>query len=215
MKNEYNRKITDLSKKTNDMEFEYNKKISDLSKKTDKKIEELENKIGQLKNANIRLTDNLNKMNKDLNSIKGRGVSKTIIDFIGDAFGENDFDKKYSEKVLFITDKLDKKIKTKEKKDTKLLEELKELIKELQKKKIEADNLAHSEISLDSLFRLVNGCENAKKILLSLDLSALIKKFDEFHKLQNQKQDFGNIYDSILKIMEIKKPLFLSNFGLI
>jgi hypothetical protein len=65
------------------------------------------------------------------------------------------------------------------------------------------------------LFRLVSGCENAKKILLNLDLSVLIKEFDEMYKLQNQKQDFGNVHDTILKIMEIKKPLLLRNFGLI
>jgi hypothetical protein len=58
LKNEYNRKITDLNKKANDMEIEYNKKINDLNKKTDEKLVELENKIGQLKNANCRLTDN-------------------------------------------------------------------------------------------------------------------------------------------------------------
>jgi hypothetical protein len=65
------------------------------------------------------------------------------------------------------------------------------------------------------LFRLVSGCENAKKILLNLDLSVLIKEFDEMYKLQNQKQDFGNVHDTILKIMEIKKPLLLRSFGLI
>jgi hypothetical protein len=136
LKNEYNRKITDLNKKANDMEIEYNKKINDLNKKTDEKLVELENKIGQLKNANCRLTDNLNKIKKDLNSIKGRGVSKTLIDFIGYVFGENNLNKKYSEKVVFINDKLDKQIKAKDKKDAKLLEELKDLINELQKKKL-------------------------------------------------------------------------------
>jgi hypothetical protein len=38
--------------------------------------------------------------------------------------------KKYSEKVVFINDKLDKQIKAKDKKDAKLLEELKDLINE-------------------------------------------------------------------------------------
>ena len=139
LKNEYNRKNTDLNKKAKDMETELDKKINDLNKKTDEKFVELENKIGQLKNANYRLTDNLNKIKKDLNSIKGRGVSKTLIktliDFIGYAFGENNLNKKYSEKVVFIIDKLEKHIKEKDKKDAKILEELKDLINELQKKK--------------------------------------------------------------------------------
>ena len=79
--------------------------------------------------------------------------------------------------------------------------------------KITGDNFAHSDIDLDSLLGLIKGCDNAKKILLELNLSSMIKSCNEMYKMQSLKIDYSNLYESIIKVMETKKVLFCAKLG--
>ena len=166
--------------------------------------------IEQLRDANRKLKDKIKIINNELDTIKQRGVSKSLIDFISYSLGQKDINISFSEKITFIINKLNNLI---EKEKLPILTELKKLIDEINIIKITGDNFAHSILDLDSLLGLINGCDNAKKILLELNLSSMIKSCNEMYKMQSLKIDYSNLYESIIKVMETKKVLFCAKLG--
>ena len=167
-------------------------------------------KIEQLRDANRKLKDKIKIINNELDTIKQRGVSKSLIDFISYSLGQKDINISFSEKITFIINKLNNLI---EKEKLPILTELKKLIDEINIIKITGDNFAHSILDLGSLLGLINGCDNAKKILLELNLSSMIKSCNEMYKMQSLKIDYSNLYESIIKVMETKKVLFCAKLG--
>ena len=166
--------------------------------------------IEQLRDANRKLKDKIKIINNELDTIKQRGVSKSLIDFISYSLGQKDINISFSEKITFIINKLNNLI---EKEKLPILTELKKLIDEINIIKITGDNFAHSILDLGSLLGLINGCDNAKKILLELNLSSMIKSCNEMYKMQSLKIDYSNLYESIIKVMETKKVLFCAKLG--
>lgn len=181
-----------------------------ILKNLEDKISSNKDEIEQLKMANKIMNEKIKKIENEKDTIKVPGISKSIINFITYAFGEN-INQKFYDKVSFIQKYINKKIN--EKKKSLLLEELKQLVNEIKTLKYDRDTFVHSDITLQSFFNLVKGCENAKKILSDLDLSSMIEKFNEMYELQFSKKNYDDVYDSILEIMESKKELFYAKLG--
>lgn len=205
--NDLNKEIDSLTKK----QIEMKQKYLSLKKNHQDKIESNKNKIDQLKMANIIINEKLKKIEKEGNTIKARGISKSIINFITYAFGETNIkNKNFTEKVNFIQSSIEKKIKTK---DHILLKELKLMVSEIDNLKDDGDIFAHTEMTLESFFNLVKGCENVKKIFADLNLTSMLEKFNQMYQLQFSKKNYEDVYKTIVKIMDIKKSLFNAKFG--
>ena len=185
-------------------------KMRTLLKQNEASISLNSAKIEQLKSANRELKNKIKIINNQLDTIKQRDVSESLIDFISYSLGQKDINISFSEKITFIINKLNNLI---EKEKLPILTELKKLIDEINIIKIKGDNFAHSDIDLDSLLGLIKGCDNAKKILLELNLSSMIKSCNEMYKMQSLKIDYSNLYESIIKVMETKKVLFCAKLG--
>ena len=176
-----------------------------------KQLKKQEDKLEQLEMANKIMNEKMKKIENKKDTIKACGISQSIINFITYAFGEN-ISQKFTDKVSFIQKYIDDKINKEENKSL-LLEELKQLVTEIETLKYDGDISAHSEITLQSFFDLVKGCENVKKILLDLNLSSMLTKFNEMYELEFSKKNYDDVYASILTIMDSKKDLFYANFG--
>ena len=185
-------------------------KMRTLLKQNEASISLNSAKIEQLKSANRELKNKIKIINNQLDTIKQRDVSESLIDFISYSLGQKNINITFSEKITFIINKLNNII---EKEKLPILTELKKLIDEINIIKIKGDNFAHSDIDLDSLLGLIKGCDNAKKILLELNLSSMIKSCNEMYKRQSLKIDYSNLYESVIKVMETKKVLFCAKFG--
>ena len=74
------------------------------------------------------MKDKIKIINNELDTIKQRGVSKSLIDFISYSLGQKDINISFSEKITFIINKLNNLI---EKEKLPILTELKKLIDEI------------------------------------------------------------------------------------
>jgi len=211
--NELKKEIDTLKKEQIEIEQKM-KQNCDLNfiilKNLEDKISSNKDEIDQLRIANKIINEKIKKIENEKNIIKVPGISKSIINFITYSFGEN-INQKFYDKVSFIQKYINKKIN--EKKKSLLLEELKQLVTEIKTLKYDRDIFANSDITLQSFFNLIKGCENAKKILSDLDLSPMLEKFNEMYELQFSEKNYDNVYDSILEIMESKKELFYAKLG--
>ena len=124
-------------------EKENENKMLILLKKQEEKISSNNNKIEQLKMANKIMEKKLKKLENEKDTIKACGISKSIINFIAYAFGEN-INQKFSDKVSFIQKYIEKK---NEKNKSLLLEELKQLVNEIEILEYNGDIFAHSDIN--------------------------------------------------------------------
>ena len=189
-----------------------NNKIKGLEKERQKDANKMQIKFTQIKSSNSLLNTKIKELKNELETIKSRGVSKSLIDFITYSLGKENIDCNFSEKISFINNKLIKFIK--DKNHPPIIDELKTLVEEIDSLKLNGDQFAHSELKLENLFKLVKGCDNAKNNIMDLNLSSLIEDFNKMYKLQILKKDCQDIYESILKAMESKKKLFCEKFCL-
>lgn len=209
--NNLDKKLKEFQKKYELTKIENEQKVQSLLIKHQSKLLSYNLKINQLKASNKSLKQDINDLRKELDTIKARTISKSIIDFISYSLGKEDINIKYLDKFNFIINKLNEVI-TKEK-SSDLWKELKELINRIEEIKFNGDSFAHSDMQLEYFFNCIQDCPNAKKILLDLNLSPLVEKCKELYKLQNQKIDYSKVYDSVVKIMESKKKIFCEKFG--
>ena len=207
--NQLNKEIYILNKNQIEMKQKYEYKLEEEEKKILSLINSNNNKIEQLKKSNIIVNAELKKLQKEDKTIKAQGISKSIINFITYSFGEKNIaNTKFTDKVNFIQNIIEEKEKAK---SQPLLEELKIFVSKIDNLKEDEEIL--SDMTLESFFNSVEGCEDVKKIISDLNLSFMLKKFNEMYKLQFSKTNFQDVYNSIVQMMEIKKSLFNAKFG--
>ena len=205
------------------------KQKKDLESKIDKKEEkykQLQDKFSSaetinkgLKNNNdkknkeiINLKKDKDEINKKLDTIHCRVLSKTIIDFLYYVFTSNFKDNTYKEEKNTIIKEIEKKKGEEFSSHKKFLSELIGYLEIIYNKKLEGDEYAHPLVDFQILNGLIGfGYENVINIFQKLDLTLLLRKYNEFYKLNSEADisKINNIKNEIMNMLPDKRDNFL------
>lgn len=207
-----------LLKQKNDLESKINKK-EEKNKQLQDKISSAETINKGLKNDNdkknkeiINLKKDKDEINKKLDTIHCRVLSKTIIDFLYYVFTSNFKDNTYKEEKNTIIKEIEKKKGEEFSSHKKFLSELIGYLEIIYNKKLEGDEYAHPLVDFQILNGLIGfGYENVINIFQKLDLTLLLRKYNEFYKLNSEADisKINNIKNEIMNILPDKRDNFL------
>ena len=225
----YEEKIRSMKKSHKYDVRNLNKQIKDLESKINKKEEknkQLQDKFSSAKTINTGLKNdndkkneeitNLKKdkdeINKKLDTIHCRVLSKTIIDFLYYVFTSNFKDNTYKEEKNTIIKEIEKKKGEEFSSHKKFLSELIGYLEIIYNKKLEGDEYAHPLVDFQILNGLIGfGYENVINIFQKLDLTLLLRKYNEFYKLNSEADisKINNIKNEIMNMLPDKRDNFL------
>lgn len=207
-----------LLKQKNDLESKINKK-EEKNKQLQDKISSAETINKGLKNDNdkknkeiINLKKDKDEINKKLDTIHCRVLSKTIIDFLYYVFTSNFKDNTYKEEKNTIIKEIEKKKGEEFSSHKKFLSELIGYLEIIYNKKLEGDEYAHPLVDFQILNGLIGfGYENVINIFQKLDLTLLLRKYNEFYKLNSEADisKINNIKNEIMNMLPDKRDNFL------
>lgn len=191
-----------------------NKKYEQIETKLNKSLSINKNLVkenGNKEELIKRLEDSNNKINSDLNKICNRGLSKGIIDFLYYVFYHDiiTYDITYFEKKNSIITQIDEIVKENTLYNKSFLSNLIGFINKIYEIKIEGDDCAHNPFDINCFFDLIgNGYEIVKNLLIKLDLSSLLGKFNELYKQKSTEKDISHIEKDIKELLPDKKDTF-------
>lgn len=207
-----------LLKQKNDLESKINKK-EEKNKQLQDKLSSAETINKGLKNDNdkknkeiINLKKDKDEINKKLDTIHCRVLSKTIIDFLYYVFTSNFKDNTYKEEKNTIIKEIEKKKGEEFSSHKKFLSELIGYLEIIYNKKLEGDEYAHPLVDFQILNGLIGfGYENVINIFQKLDLTLLLRKYNEFYKLNSEADisKINNIKNEIMNMLPDKRDNFL------
>lgn len=207
-----------LLKQKKDLESKINKK-EEKYKQLQDKISSAETINKGLKNDNdkknkeiINLKKDKDEINKKLDTIHWRVLSKTIIDFLYYVFTSNFKDNTYKEEKNTIIKEIEKKKSEEFSSHKKFLSELIGYLEIIYNKKLEGDEYAHPLVDFQILNGLIGfGYENVINIFQKLDLTLLLRKYNEFYKLNSEADisKINNIKNEIMNMLPDKRDNFL------
>ena len=212
--NQLNNIITDQKKKIETIVDNERKKYSTLIENYDKsKVanNELIKEKEEQKNTISTLNKEKETLNRKLETIRCRALSKSIIDFLYYAFTSLFKGKTYLEEKNSIINQITI-LKNNEYKSQKIiLSEFANYIEKIYSLKLEGDDYAHPLIGINDLINLIGyGFENVNKLLKELDLSELFKKYNELYRKKSMEEDLKKITEEIQKLLpELRDTFFL------
>ena len=160
----------------------------------------------------INLKKDKDEINKKLDTIHCRVLSKTIIDFLYYVFTSNFKDNTYKEEKNTIIKEIEKKKSEEFSSHKKFLSELIRYLEVIYNKKLEGDEYAHPLVDFQILNGLIGyGYENVINIFKKLDLTLLLRKYNEFYKLNSEADisKINNIKNEIMNMLPDKRDNFL------
>ena len=212
--NSLNNQNKKLNKIIENIKFSENKKYEQIMTKLDQSLSINKNLVKENRNKEElikRLEDSNNKINSDLNEICNRGLSKGIIDFLYYVFYHDiiTYDITYFEKKNSIIAQIDEIVKENTLYNKSFLSNLIGFINKIYEIKIEGDDCADSPFDITCFFDLIgNGYEIVKNLLIKLDLSSLLGKFNELYKQKSTEKDISHIEKDIKELLPDKKDNF-------
>ena len=144
--------------------------------------------------------------------LNGKFISKTIIDFLYYVFTSNFKDNTYKEEKNTIIKEIEKKKSEEFSSHKKFLSELIGYLEIIYNKKLEGDEYAHPLVDFQILNGLIGfGYENVINIFQKLDLTLLLRKYNEFYKLNSEADisKINNIKNEIMNMLPDKRDNFL------
>ena len=218
MKKSHKYDVRNLNKQIKDIESKINKK-EEKNKQLQDKLSSAETINKGLKNDNdkknkeiINLKKDKDEINKKLDTIHCRVLSKTIIDFLYYVFTSNFKDNTYKEEKNTIIKEIEKKKGEEFSSHKKFLSELIGYLEIIYNKKLEGDEYAHPLVDFQILNGLIGfGYENVINIFQKLDLTLLLRKYNEFYKLNSEADisKINNIKNEIMNMLPDKRDNFL------
>lgn len=218
MKKSHKYDVRNLNKQIKDLESKINKK-EEKNKQLQDKLSSAETINKGLKNDNdkknkeiINLKKDKDEINKKLDTIHCRVLSKTIIDFLYYVFTSNFKDNTYKEEKNTIIKEIEKKKGEEFSSHKKFLSELIGYLEIIYNKKLEGDEYAHPLVDFQILNGLIGfGYENVINIFQKLDLTLLLRKYNEFYKLNSEADisKINNIKNEIMNMLPDKRDNFL------
>ena len=142
----------------------------------------------------------------ELDSIKCRGLIKSIIDFIYYAFFYLNFEKNYGDKKNEILQQFELLKKDKESDGT-ILEKLYEFVNRIYNNKKGGDDLSHKISEIETLFKIIKNDEKIQKIFVQLNLGSYFSLMNKIYKNNTYQKE----YNSIISLIENKKEVFLNS----
>ena len=212
--NQLNNIIKDQKKKIETIVDSGRKKYITLNENYDKsKVanNELIKEKEEQKNTISTLNKEKEQLNRKLETIRCRALSKSIIDFLYYAFTSLFKGKTYLEEKNSIINRITI-LKNNEYKSQKIiLSEFANYIEKIYSLKLEGDDYAHPLIGINDLINLIGyGFENVNKLLKELNLSELFKKYNELYRKKSMEEDLKKITEEIQELLpELRDTFFL------
>ena len=191
--------------------------LNNQTKQLKNNIEILKDKILSLEVTQKNMDDNFNAKEQDqnkrikilegeLDSIKCRGLIKSIIDFIYYAFFNLNFDKNYGDKKNEILQQIELLKKDKESDET-ILEKLYEFVNRIYNNKKGGDDLSHKISEIETLFKIIKSDEKIQNIFVQLNLGSYFSLMNKIYKNNTYQKE----YNSVISLIENKKEIFLNS----